>query len=778
MGGPSMSPQPHDPAFSGQGQDSSNGLARTGLPEISSLVVAAGQHMWLVLALTIVVGGGLAYLAWNMFPPTYTANSFVHVRQRSDFLLANQRSRSDDANFVRAQEGYVVAPQVLQRTLKDPEILEVTKGIPEASRSSWLSSITTANLKGGSEVMTVSVTHKDPEAAQLLANAITNSYVYEVTTSAVEERDRRRSELERLAKLADQRLGDRWKELETLAAGLGTGSAHTLSLRDQIEMQGYREYAQRLRSIQLERNQLDLRLTEARLRQESEFLFSEEELQYTVENHPEVVLQRQRIDELDARARELAGLVQGNESPRLIQIRDDRAFYVARLNESIEALRPKIRTEMQRRLIVEREEQTKELEQKLAVIEQEEAFLKGMLAQLEDDLDRDEGQNGVQLEIIRHEIDREESVADNLWRSLEQLKIEEQAQPRVAILEEANLPMVAMRSKQYRASVAAGGIGVFFVIFGIGYFEWRTCRIRHPNDMVSNTSLRLCGVSSFAVGLPLLWRLRNAKNDPITSGVSEVTAHVCQRAARGQSSRVYVGSSTVTEPRHLVAKALAFSLARAGQRVLLIDVDGQGSRLFKSFASKHQSAIKTTEFDDASPESMVLGTTQRDLFYASLTGAGGDDAMSPSYKLERLLEATAESFDAVVVHGPPILTSPESVLMASLTDTALLTVVVGKSRWNLLAAAQHRCASVGIHVFGAVMHVGQSSTKLGITDVEVGTATRRSKVKAATRVATEPLESEADIVRQIRELQQEVRNQDKQPIQEGSGETNHDSPAQ
>ena len=67
--------------------------------------------------------------------------------------------------------------------------------------------------------------------------------------------------------------------------------------------------------------------------------------------------------------------------------------------------------------------------------------------------------NGIRLEMVRHEIERQERLADGLWQSLEQLKIESQAPPRISLIALAPLPKRPDRSRQLKAMAGASAIG-------------------------------------------------------------------------------------------------------------------------------------------------------------------------------------------------------------------------------------------------------------------------------------------------------------------------------
>ena len=53
--------------------------------------------------------------------------------------------------------------------------------------------------------------------------------------------------------------------------------------------------------------------------------------------------------------------------------------------------------------------------------------------------------------------------------------------------------------------------------------------------------------------------------------------------------------------------------------------------------------------------------------------------------------------------GPPILTTPDSILIASRVNAALFATEMGRSRWNLLTAARQRLTYAGIEMLGAVL---------------------------------------------------------------------------
>ena len=692
--------------------------ARSAFPEISGLIVAASQHLALVLILAVAFAGGLAAVATMVVNEQFLATSFVQVRQREDYLLFNDQSRAEDAAVVRAQEELVVQQQNLAKALKSDEVQAISNRLPEGSRIEWLRGLSTVDLQPGAEVMSVTVTHESADVAQTLANAVTKVYLDDVSSRIREDRDRRRRELESAAQVIDERLARQWERLQKLAGDLGTGSPQTLSLREQIQMQGYREYAQQLRAAQLLRNQLETQLAEEQLQQQHGISVSETEIQAAIASHPEVVLQRGRLDFIEAKMHEISELVPRADSPRIMSLREDRDFYAAQLKQLTAEMEPRLRERMKTEEAQRREATLAHLKQQISLKKDEEGFLREMLGQLEGNFGEANGGNGVQLEILRHEIDRQEKLADSIWHSLEKIRIEEQARSRVELIEWAVLPDKANRGKQLKAAATAAVSGIFLAVFGVGYVEWKMCRIRHPKDVSNFTSLAVFGTGSYTDGLPLLWRLKNARHDPLHSGVNEVAAQLMiQTPGSGTLPSVLVTSATHFEPRHIVAAELAQAISRTGRRVLLIDCDASRPELTRRLGAAKRPGLCQWSMANRDLLGNAVTTSQEDLDFLPIGQFDESSLLLIARALPDAIHQARSQYDCLVVCGPAVLTTAESVLLASQLDNTLFTFVMGKSRWNLLAAAHHRLDFARVPVLGAVIHSARRIKALKSQDI-------------------------------------------------------------
>jgi chromosome partitioning protein len=109
---------------------------------------------------------------------------------------------------------------------------------------------------------------------------------------------------------------------------------------------------------------------------------------------------------------------------------------------------------------------------------------------------------------------------------------------------------------------------------------------------------------------------------------------------------------------------VATSLALAGRRILLVDVDPQGN-LTSGVGMKGQRAEGGTVYEalltDAAPESFIVATSIQDLFLIpadrNLTGAEIELVSTPDRerRLQRIVEPLRSQFDHIFIDCPPSL---------------------------------------------------------------------------------------------------------------------------
>jgi len=170
----------------------------------------------------------------------------------------------------------------------------------------------------------------------------------------------------------------------------------------------------------------------------------------------------------------------------------------------------------------------------------------------------------------------------------------------------------------------------------------------------------------------------------------------------GEARILTVSSSVGREGRSTIASQLACSMARGGERVLLVDADMRSPRLHRWFGGELGPGLAEAL---ASGEGGTPRPTELDeLFLLPAGQAGahpGDLAAQPD--AARVLADLARGFDRVILDTPAVLTGSEAPTLAAAAQGTLLVVRRGRTAEEDVAAASLRLRQAGATLVGAVL---------------------------------------------------------------------------
>ncbi len=669
-----------------------------GFPEFSELVLACRHHLLLTALLGASVSTALVVLAWCVAGALFEAESLVRIRQHQEGVFAQRTSRADDADFIRAQEELALSPQVLAAALADEQVNAVSGHVPTHDAIGWLRGLVSIDIQSGAEVMSISVRHNSPQVSQILCNAVTRAYLGETANRLTSDRKRRHEELELAAREAQDRLDELWSQLNGVASTVGSDNSQSLTIRDEIQLQTYRDYAQQSRAAQMRSNELASRLVEAQRQTPQAENSLNEDAELLLQDRPEVMAVRDLIAKLDVQIQQTREIVAHQDSPRLERLREDRRLAKEGLESLITEMRPSLRAQLREQNLIAAEGSVAQIEKQIELNESERAFLRSRMSEIDESIVRTDEKSGIQLEMSRRAVDRQTRLTDSLWQSLEELKISSQAKPRVTLFEYSKLPQQASHSRQLKAAAAAAGIGWMIVILGIGCLEWKSFRIRSISDVTAQ-STRPVFPSKYA-GSGLAGN-RNA------SGAQEAAARLMLTNDRDQAiGSLMVTGVSASEPRHLVSLDLSRAFAAFRRKTLLIDCDTHAPTLSRSLAADHLPGLVQACADQSDAHKYIIPSSEEGLDFLPLGSAPGSGCWIDPQALKSLLNSLRGDYQAIVVNGPAVLSSAESLLLASHVDQTIFALFDGKTRWDELVQCEQATVQAGIALFGSILHRG------------------------------------------------------------------------
>jgi len=229
-------------------------------------------------------------------------------------------------------------------------------------------------------------------------------------------------------------------------------------------------------------------------------------------------------------------------------------------------------------------------------------------------------------------------------------------------------------------------------------------RLRRPEDLAQLTKAPLLAV------LPRPKRAQRAaivvRDDPASAAVETYRSLRTNLSYLEDGSRRSLLFTGVAEDRVgvQVPVNLAWSIAQAGRRVLLIDLDLRQSVIGDILNLRGRAGIADVLAGEVELEDVVHKTSQSGLCVA----LSGTTQPSPSDLLsnpvmERVLRSAEEDYDYVVLHAPPLLTFTDAAVVSRVAGQTLVTVSAGHTRALELTTALGSLSNVRVEPLGLVL---------------------------------------------------------------------------
>lgn len=171
--------------------------------------------------------------------------------------------------------------------------------------------------------------------------------------------------------------------------------------------------------------------------------------------------------------------------------------------------------------------------------------------------------------------------------------------------------------------------------------------------------------------------------------------------------RLFVVSSAIPgEGKTTTAVNLAFVLAEAGHRVVLVEADLRRPRAAR-YMQLMESVGLSNVLSGAADLDDVLQTTANSK--VSMLAAGphppNPSELLGSSHMQHLLEELRSRFDYVVLDAPPLLPVTDAAVLTNLTDGALVVARYGHTKRDQLARAVENLRAIDARVLGVILNM-------------------------------------------------------------------------
>lgn len=678
-------------------------------PGAFALALAGAKRRWFLAALFgTLLGAGAAAAYYLNTPPKFTVTAVLQVSARS-FLVEQHDSQKAESDYRRRQAAQVRNRDVIMKALESKKVSESALLRNQPDPAAFLESEIKATAYDGGQIR-VSLTGEHPTEVADVLNAVLTAYKVLVVDAEVTERNHQLAECNKLIATTDSALRALQDQLGQLAKTLQTSDTQRLSLQQQLMVQQYTALMTEYQKVQSEaralRNQLeidrgDLEAVKARP-------VPPRALADALALDPSVRDANAVLDRARAELDNASKTTQPGTRAYDILVANHKAA-----EERVETAKKNRTPAVEARV---REEQTRELGNKVAVAENRARILERQQAELKVEVEKAQaaaeriGIGSVDIERLKFEIADQQAIMTKYRAERTRLQMEEQTyRPRVRV-GTADAGAARPAASAVTATVGLGLMGFVAGALGVGYLDSRRRRLVHTADVASTMRLRALGALPLVPGLeeaPLaeVWGSRLGQNGSLLiEAVNDVRAMLLAGTGDRPQQVFMVTSAAQGEGKTTLACLFALSLAQMGKRTLLVDADLRNPQVANRLGLPPVAGLGEVLRGEARPASVIGGVPGTAL--AVMTAGRACSSVIRGLSMERValvLNELRRQFDYIVVDTCPTPLA-DGLVIGACADAAVLVVRSGVSEEAVVREACERMVAARVPLVGGVVN--------------------------------------------------------------------------
>ncbi len=320
-------------------------------------------------------------------------------------------------------------------------------------------------------------------------------------------------------------------------------------------------------------------------------------------------------------------------------------------------------------------------------------------------------QSIIELGALRGEADVNRGIRDLLVRRLTETHLTSGiADSTIQIIEGAKVPKRPVRPNRIKNMGLAVTAAVLLAVAFAFFADYMDQSFKGPDDVE-----RVLGLPTLAT-LRHLRSVKERSDLPFLLGneksfVREAEAFRTLRtslrfAYAGEDRRLLlVTSAGPSEGKSTVAINLAFAIAKANQRVIIVDTDFRRPSLHKAFRLKNQNGLADVLAGDITLENAVRANLAENLDVLPRGSRPPNPSeILDSKKMHNTLADLRERYDVVILDSPPIGSVVDASVLAAQVEGIILVIEAGRLPAKYLQRVKRRVDQVGARVYGVVLN--------------------------------------------------------------------------
>ena len=672
---------------------------------------------WLCLAIVVPLSVTLAVATYLLQKPTYSSSALLTVSSTANKLIfEGWDAQTDFEIFQNTQQQLIRSRFVMTAALRNENLADSAVIREQEDPVEWLLSNVKVATSKNSEIMTISAVTDSTVETINIVNGVVEAYLSAIVDKEFEGRKERLTEIANVFSSKKSELRGKRNELKLLTEQLGSGDPEALSTIQQLQVQEIGVLRNQLISLQSKIWTAEAAMEVAKAvsagdesdgddsdgdAEADEVIEpSEDEINAALAEDPvHSALLRDKLAALrmDAETKSVFKSEQKSVYGNMQKLVDEQLKQRReQIRQEVLETAPLRESQLRRMARFEAQQTLNQLTAEVAAFKRIEPRLEQEISSLQVDFVK-VGNQSIDVEMMRSEIDQLDSVLGSIATEREELKVELNSRPRVQLLMKAEEALVANTTKRLGLAGFAGmaGFGVPLVL--IVLLDLLGRRVNSARSLAERTGLEIIGTVP-VIPARVIRRIPgkpNRKTSFWQTRLSESVRRVASRLmtqANGHDGiggrAILVTSAERKEGKTTLATQLALGLANTGRSVLLVDLDLRSPAIHQAFGVEHSPGVCDVLRGDVELKAAVKSTSTSNLCVLPVGQRCGTSrlalAKERTVPLFRELRAMA---DFLIVDGAPVLTSSDIGFVCQHIDEVILAVRRDVSRTTDVNAA-------------------------------------------------------------------------------------------
>lgn len=313
---------------------------------------------------------------------------------------------------------------------------------------------------------------------------------------------------------------------------------------------------------------------------------------------------------------------------------------------------------------------------------------------------------GIEYNILQRELDTNKTLYDGLLQQYKELGVTASiGTNNVSIVDRAEMPGAPYSPRLFTNLLIALVTGAAFSSLLVYIFEILDDTFKGPEAVEDGLALTALGVIPLlGQNTDLIGEIRQTPNSAVAEAYRSLRTALQFSTASGAPRVLLVTSAKPGEGKSTTSISLAFNFAQIGMRVLLIDADLRNPSLGRYLALDNSLGLSNylASGADIGAIAQTCALTNVSVITAGPLPPNPAELLAGT-KLPDLLARASETFDVVVIDGPPVMGLADAPILSSITAGTLLVIQAGSTRRGLVKAAVKRLRFARARIVGAVL---------------------------------------------------------------------------